>query len=183
MRDLATMARQDLRADMLSRTFANLTTGCWEWKGPLDRDGYGRMTVSIDGRPRKMSTHRLGFYVDSGCFVLRPLVVAHKCGNRRCWNPDHLEAITQGENIKWSWDAGRYGHRRKPHRLTETQVGSIRLLSRDQDLGGITLKLWPQRVLARTFNVSQGYINDILSGRRRAPKPAVNPQTQAQEAA
>jgi hypothetical protein len=152
----------------------NLTTGCWEWKGPLDRDGYGKTTVSIDGKPRKMSTHRLGFYVGNGCFVLRPLVVAHKCGNRRCWNPDHLEAITQGENVRWSWEAGRYGHRRPPTRLSNEDVRVLRVLARAP-------APMSQRRLARTFNVSQGYVNDILSGRRRPVKS--NPQTQEQVAA
>lgn len=66
--------------------------GCWPWRGPLTRDGYGRF-----GRPARLA-HRLAYEL-----MRRPIpegfVIDHLCRNRRCVNPVHMEAVKQRENI------------------------------------------------------------------------------------
>src|ERR1700684_1704330 len=39
--------------------------GCWLWKGPIDRDGYGR-TVDIREPKKKVGVHRLSYEVFKG---------------------------------------------------------------------------------------------------------------------
>lgn len=69
-------------------------TGCWNWTGITDRDGYG--TVMRDGY--KWQAHRWVYALVHG---LTELHIDHVCRNRRCVNAlslDHLEAVTQAEN-------------------------------------------------------------------------------------
>lgn len=68
--------------------------GCWEWRGPVSPDGYGRTTV--DGV--RWFTHRYAYTVQRG-EIPAGLVIDHLCRNRRCCNPDHLEPVTARENI------------------------------------------------------------------------------------
>ena len=67
----------------------NPDTGCWEWSGHTDALGYANY--------RGTSAHR-AFYIeaygDPG-----DLVVDHLCNNPPCVNPDHMEAVTQRENV------------------------------------------------------------------------------------
>lgn len=71
-----------------------LPTPCWEWTGPDDGEqGYGRM--SLDGHTVKV--HRVSFMQFNG-YLPPKKQVDHLCRNRRCWNPDHLEAVTHKQN-------------------------------------------------------------------------------------
>lgn len=68
---------------------------CWLWPYAKYYDGYGQVVIN-----RK--THR----VYKVAFELRygkvpdGLQLDHLCRERSCWNPDHLEVVTQQENIK-----------------------------------------------------------------------------------
>jgi hypothetical protein len=78
--------------------------GCWEWTGCLNSDGYGHMQVA--GRVR--STHRLAYELIVGP-IPQGLVLDHLCRNRACARPDHLEPVTNEENIRrgiWARAAG-----------------------------------------------------------------------------
>jgi hypothetical protein len=67
---------------------------CWEWTGRTDQ-GYGR--VSIGGR--QLRAHRVVYERLVGR-VPDGLVLDHLCRNRGCVNPDHLEPVTNEENIR-----------------------------------------------------------------------------------
>ena len=70
---------------------------CWEWKGSLSGNGYGRAWIN----GKHVPAHRAVYESLVGP-IPKGLVIDHLCMNITCVNPDHLEAVTHGENIKRS---------------------------------------------------------------------------------
>jgi len=69
--------------------------GCWKWTASKSPDGYG--WASLDNKTHQ--AHRLVYRLIRG----EPgdgLVLDHLCRVRHCVNPDHMEPVTPGENIR-----------------------------------------------------------------------------------
>ncbi len=82
---------------VLDRYKVDAATGCWEWLG--DRlNGYGRCKVS-DGTDRTVQAHR-AFYEHHVGSIPDGLDIHHKCANKGCVNPEHLEPLTRAENVR-----------------------------------------------------------------------------------
>jgi len=92
------VSRQDALL-VLKQESISTDTGCWEWQHSTS-NGYGAFRIA-----RKLSTEVPNFQavhkwahwlatgqVDSG-------TIHHKCANRVCFNPEHLEQITLSANI------------------------------------------------------------------------------------
>jgi hypothetical protein len=69
-------------------------SGCWLWLGALTKDGYGMITI----KNKQYYTHILLYEFTKGQ-IPEGLVLDHLCRNPCCCNPDHLEAVTQAENV------------------------------------------------------------------------------------
>lgn len=67
---------------------------CWTWTSWISTSGYGLITI----KGKTVTAHRWAYET-----LVRPipegLVIDHLCRNRLCVNPDHLEPVTNRENI------------------------------------------------------------------------------------
>lgn len=72
---------------------------CWLWTGTLNAAGYGVISVNCKSR----QVHRVVYELLVGP-IPEGLNLDHVrdrgCTNRNCCNPDHLEPVTQAENIR-----------------------------------------------------------------------------------
>lgn len=67
--------------------------GCWVWGGSFFRNGYGRTWK--DGKTRLV--HRVSYELHIG-EIPAGMTVDHKCENKACVNPEHLQIVTGKEN-------------------------------------------------------------------------------------
>ena len=70
--------------------------GCHEWSGPLQAGGYGWFRI---GRRVRVLAHRYAYEMARGP-IPDGLVIDHLCRNRRCVNPEHMEPVTNMENLR-----------------------------------------------------------------------------------
>jgi hypothetical protein len=80
-------------------------SGCWEWQGATDPNGYGR--ISWPGFPALV--HRAMWVTMYGP-IGAGLFVCHRCDNPPCVNPDHLFLGTRLDNIRDMVEKGRAMH-------------------------------------------------------------------------
>ena len=73
----------------------NKSDSCWEWTGLTVGNGYGRFWDANTGR--MALAHRLAYEMVRGA-IPPGLHIDHLCRNRKCVNPEHLEAVTQRVN-------------------------------------------------------------------------------------
>jgi hypothetical protein len=72
------------------------TEGCWTWpRNPESTARYGSFCVG----GQILRAHRVAYMVTVGP-IPDGLVLDHLCRNTFCVRPDHLEAVTQGENVR-----------------------------------------------------------------------------------
>lgn len=69
---------------------------CWVYSGPASLNrGYPQITAL--GKP--WTIHRLSFYLATGILSTVKNPVDHKCRNKFCYRPDHLEHVTVRQNV------------------------------------------------------------------------------------
>lgn len=83
-----------LRERLLAKTVIR-NNGCWTWQGPPNNWGYGVIRYKYKRYP----VHRLSYVFLKNKRIPRNFVVDHLCRQKLCINPDHLEAVTHGENV------------------------------------------------------------------------------------
>jgi hypothetical protein len=69
-------------------------SGCWIWIASCFPTGYGKFSVRRDGN---RYAHRWAYILFVGP-IPEGTEIDHLCRNRKCVNPEHLEAISHSEN-------------------------------------------------------------------------------------
>ena len=69
-------------------------SGCWLWIGGATGSGYGAFWS--DGKT--LLSHRVSYEIHKGK-IPDELELDHLCRNRICVNPDHLEPVTDKQNV------------------------------------------------------------------------------------
>ena len=144
----------DLRAYIEERSIPIPFAGCWLWLRSIGSHGYGQASCPPD---RVTTAHRVAYRAFKGP-IPKGLLVQHKCDQRWCVNPDHLELGTDKTNCDDKVRKGRDGRTQKVgkapanRKLDENQIAQLRAARA------------PQRELARTFGISQPQVGKILRG-------------------
>jgi len=102
-----------------------LDNGCWNWTGHVNAAGYGKLC--IDYKMRR--AHRVTYELFKGA-IPSGLVIDHLCRNRKCVNPDHLEAVPLKENVLRGEGLSALNSRKtvcvRGHMLSEDNVYRLR---------------------------------------------------------
>lgn len=128
---------------------------CWNWIGGIQSKGYGSFGI---GEGKTALAHRVAYTLAKGA-IPDGLVIRHKCDNRLCCNPNHLELGTVAQNNHDAVERGRNARGEKNGRakLTKEQVVEIR-----------RLRLTERKKineLARLYGVHFNSISNILKER------------------
>lgn len=102
------------RTERRKRTILNRTDRsgeCWLWTGAVDRYGYGKYS--------RGKAHRFSFEAFVGP-VPAGLVLDHLCKVKRCVRPDHLEPVTNGDNLRRHY--ADQTHCKHGHEFTEANT-------------------------------------------------------------
>lgn len=70
---------------------------CWEWRGCINRGGYGSFRSKTVGHP--IGAHRMAYLIEFGILSDRLHPIDHLCRNRRCVRPSHLEHVEFRTNV------------------------------------------------------------------------------------
>ena len=84
---------RDVGPRLIKRRDINPESGCWIWTGSRTSNGYGQ----IYKNGRNIVVHRAAFEYWVG--PVGEDTVHHKCAERLCFNPEHLQLATLRENI------------------------------------------------------------------------------------
>jgi hypothetical protein len=132
----------------------NAVTGCINWTGFTNANGYGVMNV----RGKLKRSHRVAYELHHGKPIPAGKLACHKCNNPSCINPNHIYLGGYQDNANDRVRAGRQakGSTCSAAKLSESDVARIRQLLATSER---------QSVIATRFDVKPNTISNIKTGR------------------
>jgi hypothetical protein len=148
----------------LAKYSARAESGCLEWHGYKDKNGYGILLVTKDGKKNNRKAHRLSYELHVAPIPAQ-MFVCHSCDNPSCIEPSHLFVGTAADNNADKMKKGRYRPGGKPHlgsmngraKLDEQQVTGIRCLVREYGI--------PAAAIARSLGMSACAVQRAVKGK------------------
>lgn len=128
-------------------------TGCWNWNGVLNCNGYGVKRYKGD----KWLAHRL-YYTRFKGQIPPGYLVCHKCDNPKCCNPSHLFVGTTRTNMI---DMAQKGRSKTPWGKNHPDSIPIDL----DKLRGMVMMKMSHEAIAQHFGVSEGHMTRIINGK------------------
>lgn len=122
---------------------------CWNWKGPIDKHGYGL----VDGL-FKDRAHRAAWVHFSSEPIPAGQLIRHQCDNPGCCNPFHLLSGTVQDNIADRVARGRSATGEKNGRAKITALQAAKIKASGDSLAA----------LARKYGLNARTVADIRSG-------------------
>lgn len=132
---------------------------CWPWKGPVNGDGYGWLSLGWSREARRAyheKAHRVAWAISRGP-VPAGMIVCHRCDNPPCVNPGHLFIGTHGDNMM-DRDIKKRGIGGRGTKLAEADITRMRELRSSGS---------SYAALAVVFGVTQRTVGGICTGRTR----------------
>lgn len=124
---------------------------CWEWMGTKMHEGYG----TIGFNKKNLRAHRVSWMIANNKSPVQSIL--HKCNNRSCVNPSHLEDGTHTQNMLDMRKAGTVKGEKNPFsKLTEATVREIR---KERERGLL------HREIAAKIGVHKSTVTLVLSGK------------------
>lgn len=87
--------------NVIEKRFLNnikIKNDCWIWKLKLN-NGYGRFGIN----KLRILAHRFSYMFYKG-HIFDKMFIHHKCNNKNCVNPEHLEQVTPAQNINYHYN-------------------------------------------------------------------------------
>lgn len=165
---------EKLRKFLMERSELDPVTGCQNWKGYIDRYGYGHARW----KGKTSRTHRLAFMCyNNGTLPTNDndnnsLVIRHMCNNKPCIAEPHLKLGTQKENANDKKDHGTllFGEKHSNAKITEELAKKIIESKYPEDHPDYKT----QKERAAMFGVAKSTIKGIDSGANWKHLPRTN---------
>lgn len=149
-------------------------TDCWIWQGETNATGYGefRWYNSKTHKKEGGGAHKAALELKLGRPLKEGHVAGHRCPgrvtpDRRCCNPDHLEEISQSQNVQDIANAKIVGSDGPVKRtVVDYRTGSGKGRGRDPayidsimpEVKALRAQNWPWAEIAAKFEVSHSSI-------------------------
>jgi len=149
LRLLGDSTKQKKLSDFIANRLVVTDFGCHHWLGTSQKKGYG--VICFWGA--HVRAHRVAWVLAKKAAIPADKMIMHRCNNRACVNPAHLELGTNTENMQHAKRSGSYTHVEK---LTRAKV----LQAAAWNAAGIS-----QRQIAKRLGVNPAVINDAMRGK------------------
>lgn len=146
---------------LFSKVQLDWDTGCWNWTGAINKDGYGQIGLGDE----IVGAHRASWRMFVG-EVPEGMELDHICRNRVCVNYDHLRVVTHKEQCanRGPKQVCRHGHR-------YDEVGFHMRVTTDRD---------GHRYEYRVCDACLEAYKSIANAKRRAGRASNNPTSPEQ---